>query len=220
MKPVSLSLASLAALLSGVSGLARVSSRSAPNPNCFPFGSQARLNADLQPPHVSREDWWCPQSDFYGFLGFSFPFQFTNEDFEVASISSHMQQMKRQFGATMIRMYIPESYTTQLWENVLEAAILNNMGVVVQVAFPISGNDASLFNNNECYASLQVLANQCHSSLGKKFWKQRSSKLYQTANIQKLHHTSSMPPNISMNQLEIATCVRLVAPVMHLRQPA
>ncbi|KAL6803360.1 hypothetical protein GGI42DRAFT_342662 [Trichoderma sp. SZMC 28013] len=142
MKPVSLSFASLAALLSGVSGLARVSERSAPNPNCFPFGSQARLNADLQPPHVSREEWWCPQSDFYGFLGFSFPFQFTNEDFEVTSISSHMQQMKRQFGATMIRMYIPESYTTQLWENVLEAAILNNMGVVVQVAFPISGNDA------------------------------------------------------------------------------
>lgn len=148
MKPVSLSFASLAALLSGVSGLARVSERSAPNPNCFPFGSQARLNADLQPPHVSREEWWCPQSDFYGFLGFSFPFQFTNEDFEVASISSHMQQMKRQFGATMIRMYIPESYTTQLWENVLEAAILNNLGVVVQVAFPISGNDASLFREN------------------------------------------------------------------------
>lgn len=141
MKSISLGFASLAAFLSGVSGLAHVAPRSAPSPHCFPFGSQAKLNADLQPPHVSREEWWCPQSDFYGFLGFSFPFQFTNEDFEVSSISSHMQQMKRQFGATMIRMYIPESYTTQLWENVLEAAILNNMGVVVQVAFPISGND-------------------------------------------------------------------------------
>ncbi|KAL7918549.1 hypothetical protein ACQKWADRAFT_303788 [Trichoderma austrokoningii] len=143
MKPSSVSLASVAALLSGVSGLAHTATRAASNPSCFPFGAEAKLNANLQPPHVSREEWWCPQSDFYGFLGFSFPFQFTNEDFEVASISSHMQQMKRQFGATMIRMYIPESYTTQLWENVLEAAILNNMGVVVQVAFPISGNDLS-----------------------------------------------------------------------------
>ncbi|KAL7931567.1 hypothetical protein V8C35DRAFT_329558 [Trichoderma chlorosporum] len=130
-----ISFASLAALLSGASGLAHVSERSAPNPNCFPFGSQARLSTDLQPPRVSREDWWCPQSDFYGFLGFSFPFQFTNMDFDVASISSNMQQMKSQFGATMVRMYIPESYTTELWENVLEAAILNNMGVVVQLSW-------------------------------------------------------------------------------------
>ena len=49
--------------------------------------------------------------------------------------------MKQEFGATMIRMYIPESYTMELWENVIQAAILNNMGVVLQVAFPISGND-------------------------------------------------------------------------------
>lgn len=145
MRPTSTTLTSVAALLSGVSGLAHTTERSASNPSCFPFGAQATLNANLQLPRVSREEWWCPQSDFYGFLGFSFPFQFTNEDFEISSISSHMQQMKRQFGATMIRMYIPESYTTQLWENVLEAAILNNMGVVVQVAFPISGNDVCVY---------------------------------------------------------------------------
>lgn len=145
MRPNSITLTSIAALLSGVSGLAHTAARSASNPSCFPFGAEAKLNANLQPPRVSREEWWCPQSDFYGFLGFSFPFQFTNEDFEVSSISSHMQQMKRQFGATMIRMYIPESYTTQLWENVLEAAILNDMGVVVQVAFPISGNDVCVY---------------------------------------------------------------------------
>lgn len=78
---------------------------------------------------------------FYGFLGFSYAFQFTNLDYDVATISNDMIRMKQDFGATMIRMYIPESYTVQLWENVIEAAILNNMGVVVQVAFPISGND-------------------------------------------------------------------------------
>lgn len=78
---------------------------------------------------------------FYGFLGFSYAFQYTNMDYEVATISRDMARMKKEFGATMIRMYIPESYTTELWENVIEAAILNNMGIVVQVAFPISGND-------------------------------------------------------------------------------
>jgi hypothetical protein len=160
MKRASISLASIAALLSGVSGLAHTAARSVSSPNCFPFGAEAKLNANLEPPRVSREEWRCPQSDFYGFLGFSFPFQFTNEDFEVSSISSHMQQMKRQFGATMIRMYIPESYTTQLWENVLEAAILNNMGVVVQVAFPISGNDVCVYRTNttqQCRCILCIL---------------------------------------------------------------
>lgn len=165
MRPSSLSFASLAALLSGVSSLA-LSERTAPNPSCFPFGTQARLNANLQPPRVSREEWWCPQSDFYGFLGFSLPFQFTNMDFEVASISSHMQQMKRQFGATMIRMYIPESYTTQLWENVLEAAILNNMGVVVQVAFPISGNDVCASSRNKQF-NISSLLTSATALLGK-----------------------------------------------------
>jgi hypothetical protein len=111
------------------------------NPNCFPFGTRQRLNLDLQPPPMSRDDWWCPQDMFYGFLGFSYAFQYTNMDFDVDTISSDMIRMKGEFGATMIRMYIPESYTTQLWENVIQAAILNNMGVVVQVAFPISGND-------------------------------------------------------------------------------
>jgi hypothetical protein len=109
--------------------------------SCFPFGHVRELRLDLQPPAVSRTEWWCPQEMFYGFLGFSYAFQYTNMDYDVAMISNDMARMKNDFGATMIRMYIPESYTTQLWENVIEAAILNNMGVVVQVAFPISGND-------------------------------------------------------------------------------
>ena len=99
------------------------------------------LSLDLQPPPMSRAEWWCSQDMFYGFLGFSYAFQYTNMDYEVATISRDMARMKKEFGATMIRMYIPESYTTELWENVIEAAILNNMGIVVQVAFPISGND-------------------------------------------------------------------------------
>jgi hypothetical protein len=110
-------------------------------PNCFPFGTRQALNLDLHPPPMSRNEWWCSQDMFYGFLGFSYAFQYTNMDFSVATISADMVRMKQEFGATMIRMYIPESYTMQLWENVIQAAIENNMGVVVQVAFPISGND-------------------------------------------------------------------------------
>jgi hypothetical protein len=142
----SLMLAFLAVFCTVANGLPQVeqgnSIRSSnPNPNCFPFGTSRQLNLDLQPPQMSRDEWWCTQDMFYGFLGFSYAFQFTNLDYDVATISNDMIRMKQDFGATMIRMYIPESYTVQLWENVIEAAILNNMGVVVQVAFPISGND-------------------------------------------------------------------------------
>ena len=99
---------------------------------------------DWQFGELSRSEWWCPQDMFYGFLGFSYAFQYTNMDFDIATISADMVRMKQEFGATMIRMYIPESYTTELWENVIQAAIENNMGIVTQVAFPISGNDVGL----------------------------------------------------------------------------
>jgi hypothetical protein len=132
-----------AALFAVADGLPHIPQQrsEANNPKCFPFGTSQRLNLDLQPPPMSRGDWWCSQDMFYGFLGFSYAFQYTNMDFDVGTISKDMVRMKQEFGATMIRMYIPESYTTELWENVIQAAILNNMGVVIQVAFPISGND-------------------------------------------------------------------------------
>jgi hypothetical protein len=136
-------LAIFAALFMVANGLPQILQRTneANNPNCFPFGTSPKLNLDLQPPPMSRSDWWCSQDMFYGFLGFSYAFQYTNMDFDVDTISKDMVRMRQEFGATMIRMYIPESYTTELWENVIQAAILNNMGVVIQVAFPISGND-------------------------------------------------------------------------------
>jgi hypothetical protein len=135
-----------AAVFTVVNGLPQLQQRTEEtnNPNCFPFGSSRVLSLDLRPPPMSRSEWWCAQDMFYGFLGFSYAFQYTNMDFDVATISKDMVRMKQEFGATMIRMYIPESYTTELWENVIQAAIENNMGIVTQVAFPISGNDVGL----------------------------------------------------------------------------
>jgi hypothetical protein len=130
-----------AAVFTVANGLPQKQTDEAKNPNCFPFGTSRILSLDLQPPQMSRSEWWCSQDMFYGFLGFSYAFQYTNMDFDVATISKDMVRMKQEFGATMIRMYIPESYTTELWENVIQAAIENNMGIVTQVAFPISGND-------------------------------------------------------------------------------
>jgi len=41
----------------------------------------------------------------------------------------------------MIRVYLPQCYTTELWDNLLQAAIANNMAVVAQIAWPLIGDE-------------------------------------------------------------------------------
>ncbi|KAL8791308.1 MAG: hypothetical protein Q9195_005927 [Heterodermia aff. obscurata] len=41
--------------------------------------------------------------------------------------------MKKDFGATMVRVYAPECRESSVWENLLKAAVNNNMGVIPQV---------------------------------------------------------------------------------------
>jgi hypothetical protein len=137
----------LSALLAGASALPAVHSitERANPPNCFPFGS-ATLNKSNVKPSVSRSDWWCPQSMTYGFLGFSYPLEGGCSDDGYAQINSDFAAMKRDFGATLVRIYLPECYTTVIWHNVLHAAINNNMGVILQVAWPLNGDPVRFFS--------------------------------------------------------------------------
>jgi len=41
--------------------------------------------------------------------------------------------MKKDFDASMVRVYAPECRQASVWENLLEAGVTNNMGVIVQV---------------------------------------------------------------------------------------
>ena len=41
--------------------------------------------------------------------------------------------MKKDFGASMIRVYAPECREASVWENLLQAGVNNNMGIIVQV---------------------------------------------------------------------------------------
>ncbi|KAH9909636.1 glycoside hydrolase family 17 protein [Xylariomycetidae sp. FL2044] len=104
-------------------------------PSCFPYGS-ATLPKDLSVPDVALEDWWCAQSLAYGFQGFSYPL----EDEDCAAYSNSFEsmdadfaQMKRDFGASIVRMYYPICLEASVFENALRAGVANDMAVIFQV---------------------------------------------------------------------------------------
>lgn len=104
-------------------------------PNCFPYGT-AKLPGNLQPPGVSHDQWWCPQEMAYGFQGFSYPLE--NDDCNAwengyDAMDKDFKQMKKDFGASIVRMYYPTCTKPAVFEHALEAAYNNNMAVVFQV---------------------------------------------------------------------------------------
>lgn len=103
--------------------------------NCFPYGT-AKLPGNLQVPNVSRDQWWCPQSMAYGFQGFSYPLEDGNcnsQSNSYAAMNKDFAQMKRDFGATIIRMYYPVCTQPSVFQHALEAAYNNNMAIIFQV---------------------------------------------------------------------------------------
>ena len=102
---------------------------------CFPFGG-GTLNKDFSKPSTSRSNWWCGQDQMYGFMGFSYPLEVPDcGDWSNSydAINADFAQMKRDFGAHMVRIYAPECRETNVWENILRAGVNNNMAVIPQV---------------------------------------------------------------------------------------
>jgi hypothetical protein len=57
---------------------------------------------------MSRSEWWCADSAMYGFLGFSYPLEASDCSDSTngfAAISADFANMKKTFGATMVRPY-------------------------------------------------------------------------------------------------------------------
>lgn len=117
-------------------------SSQAQSSNCFPYGS-ATLNKDLSPPNVPRSAWWCPQSQQYGFQGFSYPLEDADCNADSNSydhINQDFAAMKKDFGATMVRVYYPLCTKSSVFENLLRAGVNNNMAVIPQIWFDFDGN--------------------------------------------------------------------------------
>jgi hypothetical protein len=129
------SLLSLAALAAVPALAAPATTAAAAAGNCFPMGN-ATLPGNFAAPSTPLNQWWCPQSDYYGFLGFSYPLEDGNCN--AASngydqMNRDFAQMKRDFGASIIRMYYPVCTQPSVFINAIKAAYNNNMGLIVQV---------------------------------------------------------------------------------------
>ncbi len=86
--------------------------------NCFPYGT-AKISCALHTPDVPLDQWWCPTSMAYGFQGFSYPLENGNcsaweNGYE--AMYRDFKQMKRDFGATIIRMYYPVCTNSAVFE--------------------------------------------------------------------------------------------------------
>ena len=114
--------------------------------SCFPFSGSLSST-----PSVLRSQWWCPQSDMYGFLGFSYPLEVpdcSDPSNGYEQISKDFAKMKNDFGAVMVRVYAPECREASVWENLLKAGVNNNMGVIPQVWWGFGVSESSRWLQN------------------------------------------------------------------------
>ncbi|KAI0102408.1 glycoside hydrolase family 17 protein [Nemania sp. FL0031] len=117
--------------------------RSFSTADCFPYGS-AVLPKNLSIPDIPLDEWKCPPSMAYGFQGFSYPLEdpdcsaFSNS-FE--SMNADFAQMKRDFGAKIVRLYYPLCLEASVFQNALKAGVANNMAVIFQVWTAFGQND-------------------------------------------------------------------------------
>lgn len=91
----------------------------------------------------------------YGFQGFSYPLENANcsaweNGYE--AMYRDFKQMKRDFGATIIRMYYPICTSPSVFEHALKAAATNNMAIIFQV-WTNFGNGVSE-HTDSCYLSI------------------------------------------------------------------
>jgi hypothetical protein len=128
----------LSSLLS-LAALAAVPALAAPTPaaagSCFPFGN-VTFPGNNAAPSTPLSQWWCPQTDFYGFMGFSYPLEdgdCSDSSNGYAQMNTDFAQMKRDFGASIVRMYYPVCTQSSVFINAIKAAYNNNMGLIVQV---------------------------------------------------------------------------------------
>lgn len=72
----------------------------------------------------------------YGFQGFSYPLEeadCSHNSNGYDTMNTDFAKMKKDFGATIVRMYYPLCLQPSVFENALRAGVSNNMAVIFQV---------------------------------------------------------------------------------------
>lgn len=72
----------------------------------------------------------------YGFQGFSYPLEDDNCNSNTNSfdrMDKDFARMKKDFGASIVRMYYPTCTQPIVFENAIRAAVKNNVAIILQV---------------------------------------------------------------------------------------
>ncbi|KAI5776269.1 hypothetical protein EDC01DRAFT_485640 [Geopyxis carbonaria] len=101
--------------------------------DCFPYSSTFPTSGSGPiAPTVSRNDWWCPASSYVGFLGYVRDLKGASCDDAVYGLPQLRSNFKRMAddGAKLVRIYGPICAERSVWDNVVQAAAENNLGVL------------------------------------------------------------------------------------------
>ncbi|CAF1318552.1 unnamed protein product [Adineta steineri] len=100
---------------------------------CFPYDTKfSKVGTNIQVPTVTRDQWWCPANRFYGWLGYVRDLKGWTCSDAVYSLARLQQDFKKMAddGAKMVRIYGPICEQQMVWDNIIQAAAENNLGVL------------------------------------------------------------------------------------------
>jgi len=122
---------------------------------CFPMSRDWGSGPNGAP----LQNWWCGPDALYGFLGFSYPLEDDCGAYSYNSFLHDFQDMKKTYGATFVRIYLPVCKDTGFWVNMIKAARDTSLAVIPMIFWDFQQNDREMnaaenafmgvFNNSE-----------------------------------------------------------------------
>jgi len=93
------------------------------------------------PNGMPLQNWWCGSDQLYGFLGFSLPLEDDCSAFGYDTFIADFKDMKQTYGATFVRIYLPECRQTNFWVDMVKAARDTSMALIPMIFWDFQQND-------------------------------------------------------------------------------
>jgi hypothetical protein len=97
------------------------------------------------------KQWWCGSDQLYGFLGFSLPLEDGCDAFGYDWFMSTFKTMKTNYGATFVRIYLPECRQTSFWVDMVKAARDTSMALIPMIFWDWQQNDPVMYAAEDAF---------------------------------------------------------------------
>jgi hypothetical protein len=97
------------------------------------------------------KNWWCGSDQLYGFLGFSLPLEDGCDAFGYDFFINDFKAMKSGYGATFVRIYLPECRQTSFWVNMVKAARDTSMALIPMIFWDWDQNDPVMYSAEDAF---------------------------------------------------------------------